>query len=124
LKSRTVKFILDIHGLSKDRAADFDIIDMFGLALLPFNALEIRTKLKNRLSDAGYEVGVNRYFNGGLNIQFQHTIVKEVSQEFGIPCIELEVGRKFRTIEKKLFDEEVMGILENWLRNDIRGIID
>ena len=124
LKSGEIKFILDLHGLSKDREADFDIIDMFGLALLPFNALEIRKSLKNRLISAGYDVGVNRYFNGGLNLQFQHTIVKEVSQEFGIPCIELEVGRKFRIIGEKFFDEDVMEILENWLKNDVKNIID
>lgn len=124
LKSGDIKFILDLHGLSKERAADFDIIDMLGLALLPFNALEIRNSLKNRLKSAGYDVGVNRYFNGGLNLQFQHTIVKEVSQEFGIPCIELEVGRKFREIGDRLFDEEVIEILENWLKNDVKRIID
>ncbi|MHA1310720.1 MAG: hypothetical protein ACTSQO_07290 [Candidatus Helarchaeota archaeon] len=119
LKKEKIKFVLDVHGLSSDREADFDIIDLFGMALVPFNALKFRKSLKKRLEQFGYEVGVNRYFNGGLTLPFQHTIVKEVSQEFQIPCIELEINKKFRNIPGEIIDKKVLNVLFNWLKSDV-----
>ena len=119
LKNRKIKLVLDIHGLSDDRDADFDIIDLYGLSLLPYNAIYLRNSLKLRLEKAGYNVGVNRYFNGGLMSQIQYTIVKEVSQELNTPCIELEINKKFRNIPNKIIDEKILNILVNWLENDV-----
>ncbi|MHA1270106.1 MAG: hypothetical protein ACTSPY_10000 [Candidatus Helarchaeota archaeon] len=119
LDSGRIKFVLDIHGLSNDRKADFDIIDMFGLALLPFSALNLRKTLKLKLEQHNFKVGVNRYFNGGLNIPFQHTIIKETTQEFQIPCIELEISKRLRTMPKILFNKTMLNVLKDWLKNDV-----
>ncbi|MBD3230933.1 MAG: hypothetical protein GF329_22330 [Candidatus Lokiarchaeota archaeon] len=124
LRNGRIKFVLDIHGLSDDRNADFDIIDMFGLSLLPFNALKLRETLKDRLEKLGLDIGVNRFFNGGLNLPFQHTIIKEVTQEFQIPCIELEIGKKFRDVPDRIIDERVFDTLKSWLEIDVRNLIN
>jgi len=39
LKQKKIKFVLDIHGLEKSRSIDFDIADLEGGALKPFDAL-------------------------------------------------------------------------------------
>ncbi|MHA1230483.1 MAG: hypothetical protein ACTSRP_13900 [Candidatus Helarchaeota archaeon] len=119
LKNNNIKFILDIHGLSQDRNADFDIIDMYGLSLIPFNLIKIREKLKDRLEASDCDAGINRFFNGAVNSPIHHTIIKEVSQEFHTPCIELEVGRRFRSDPNEIVNKKILEILEKWLKIDV-----
>jgi len=67
--------------------------------------------LVEKLRGITEHIGINKIFSGVI----QNTIVKEVAQDFQIPCIELEIHKRFRVP----VNDNLLNTLETWLKEEV-----
>ena len=111
IKDNEIKVIIDLHGMSKDKDSDIDIGT--GGSSNPNLLVEdyILSSVKNSLSSLKYSV--NKYFSAKGKL----TISVYCSQKLGIPTLQLEINRKYRTKDSENFSY-IVNILSKMI-NDL-----
>lgn len=86
-----INFVIDLHGASADKAYDMDMGTMHGRSLLN------HPELKGLIIDAFQKAGITNLSSNELPAAIQNTVTKYSANLLGIPSVQLEVNRKFRT---------------------------
>lgn len=113
VEKNDIKIIIDLHGMLSNRDSDIDIGtgDKNNSNLLGQD--HILSIAESSLGDAKYTV--NKYFSGSMN----HTISNYCSRKLGIPTLQLEINKEYRTS-----DSENFTYMANKLTNMINELSD
>ena len=103
--------IIDLHGMSKDKDSDIDIGTGGSSNPNLLGEDYILSSVKNSLSSLKYSV--NKYFAAKGKL----TISVYCSQKLGIPTLQLEINRKYRTKDSENFSY-IVNILSKMI-NDL-----
>lgn len=104
IKQRNVQLFIDIHGASNNDEFDIDIgTDNYRNLNGKKEVLEKFIQLCNK--NGIYKIGIDKKFKAST----LHTITKTVATNTKIPCMQIELTRKYRNIEdfekmKKIID--------------------
>lgn len=111
IKENEIKVIIDLHGMSKDKDSDIDIGTGGSSNPNLLGEDYILSSVKNSLSSLKYSV--NKYFAAKGKL----TISVYCSQKLGIPTLQLEINRKYRTKDGENFSY-IVNILSKMI-NDL-----
>lgn len=115
IKKDSIKYFIDIHGLSNKWGVDIDIGTDNGETI----DKSIECKIKNKFIGNNLRVIENYPYDGGGN-----TVTKYVSQVCKIPSIQLEISYKYRQFiknpEASIHMVKILSELIDELINDIQ----
>ena len=111
VKENNIRVVFDLHGMSIDKESDIDIGTGNTKNINLLNQDYILSSIQSSLNSSNYTV--NKYFTGGS----AYTISNYASQKLGIPTVQLEVNRKFRSTNSEDFTYMVNLLTE--MINDI-----
>lgn len=116
VKKHNIKVIIDLHGMSMERKSDIDIgtgsSKNKNLLGKDYILHIVRNSLKN------LNCSENKYFHGGKDV----TLSSYCSQVLGVPTLQLEINRKYRTKESRNFSHLVdeLSKMINDLNNELK----
>ena len=97
VKDNDIKVILDLHGMNADRDSDIDVGTGNSKNKNLLGQDYILSLIDSSLSDTNYTV--NKYFSGGGS----YTMSNYCSSKLGIPTLQLEINKKYRSSDSKSF---------------------
>lgn len=112
VETKDIKVILDLHGMIADKDSDIDIGTGNSTNVNLLGQDYILSLIETSLSSVNYTV--NKYFTGGGS----KTISTYCSQKLGVPTLQLEINRKYRSSDSTSFS-----FMANKLTNMINDIL-
>lgn len=97
VKNNNVRIVFDLHGMARSRLSDIDIGtgNIYHINLLKQNF--ILPTITSSLLDTN--ATINKYFFGGK----PYTISTYASQRLGVPAVQLEINKEFRSEDGEKF---------------------
>lgn len=113
IRENDIKVLIDIHGCSAERetAVDMGTVDNSEISLGRYGFINdllqiiLNDKLSSFLKETGKVVATNKKFTAS----YSNTITNYISRETGIPCIQLEINRLCRDIQR---EEDMLCMVE------------
>ncbi|MEN8907782.1 MAG: hypothetical protein ABF289_17670, partial [Clostridiales bacterium] len=116
IRKNNIKVFLDIHGAQESRDFDIDLGTDYQQSLFGHNFISELIKLI-----MGKNLILNIKENDTFPASFQHTVTKNTYLNAFIPCIQLEINKKFRDIDRiENFNNLIKSLIE--LVNSLKDI--
>ena len=109
-----IKFLLDIHGAKDGQEFDVDI----GTDNL--KNLNKKTEYVIEFLKIAEKYGINATVDKIFKASTQHTISNTIARKTKIPCMQIEIAKKYRNIEEFDNIKKILDFLEEFLKKVIQ----
>lgn len=114
VKNENIKFLLDIHGAKNKQGFDIDV----GTGNLV--NLNNKTEYLKTFIDIGKKYKLNITTDKVFKAETFHTVAHTIAEKNNIPCMQIEIAKKYRDIEEFNNIKIILNFLEEYLRMIIK----
>lgn len=115
IEKNNINFLLDIHGAKDGQGFDIDV----GTANL--SNLNGKNKYLKDFMKIGEKYNLNITIDKVFKADTLHTVANTIARKTKIPCMQIEIAKKYRDIEQFNNIKIMLNFLEEYLRNILVG---
>lgn len=111
IKNKKIKFLLDIHGAKDGQGFDIDV----GTA--NYSNLNGKNKYIEDFIKIGEKYNLNITIDKVFKADTLHTVANTIAIKTKIPCMQIEIAKKYRDIEQFNNIKIILNFLEEYSKN-------
>ena len=113
IKKKQIKFLLDIHGAKEGQGFDIDV------GTFNYKNLNNKKEYANKIVELGKKYNLNITVDKVFKASTLHTIANSINKQTKVPCMQIEISKKYRDVENFDRINTVLKFLEEFLKNII-----
>lgn len=113
INKNQIKFLLDIHGAKEGQGFDIDV------GTSNYNNLNNKKDYASQIVKLGKKYNLNVTIDKVFKASTLHTIANSINAQTKVPCMQIEISKKYRNLEN--FDN--VKVLLNFLEEFLKKIL-